>query len=435
MKLREEPFPAQETIGQEEIDAVNEVMKTGILSHYRGNYSERFYGGPKVQEFEKIFSGYHNVEHTIAVNSCTSALQIACGAIGLKSGDEVIVSPWSMSCSASAPLVYGATPVFADIDDDYFCLSLESVLAVATEKTKAIIAVSLFGQVFDPKTREWADANGVIIIEDAAQAIGSTYDADINLGSYSSFHEKAGTLGHIGCFSFTQGKHLTAGEGGAIITDNPILAQKCRMIRNHSESVLHDMQNKENMDYIDKSIKDMAAVGYNMRMTEIQAAILIEQIKKLDRFIHMRRNNVQALNMIFGKYPDVFTLPKERDGCYHSYYVYALKVKDRNREIANRLNELLPGEDGRPDKPQFGGGYIEPLYRFPILEKYGPLQEMRYNNISFKCMEKGIFETVERLYNKEAIVTTLVGSPLREEDYKLIEEAVDKVVKEFGEDE
>jgi len=405
-KVREKLFPKQETVGKEELDAVNRVFKGERLSYYRGNDGENFMGGPEIQAFEKEFSDKFNIKHSLAVNSCTSALQIACLAV-LKPGDECIVTPWSMSCSASAPLVAGAIPVFADIEPEHFCLSYESVKEKITPKTKAIIAVDLFGQPFDYRIRELADKYGIIVIEDAAQAIGSAY---WNIEAWNSWDKHyAGSIGHIGCFSFTQGKHLTAGEGGMITTNDSELADRMAMIRNHAESVNNDRKDKNKV--IDSSLN-----GYNLRMTEIQAAIMREQLKKLDRFIELRNNNVQLINKLFEGMEDLFTPAPIRANCSHSYYVSAYLFNDTNKYGVHRdryidaVKAELAGEEIRIDKGvPIGCGYIKPLYRFPIFGEYDPMP------------------VVEDLWNNKLFLTTLQQNNLDMEDIQDIGKAFRKV--------
>jgi len=179
-KVRTTPFPAQPgpEFEAQYVAAVERVLMSQILSGFRGNKSPAFYGGNEVQEFEKKVEKKFNTGYAVACNSATSGLYMACAAIGLKPGDEVIVTPWSMSCSATAPLAFGAIPVFADIEPDHFCLDPEDVKKKITKRTKAIIAVDLFGQPFSPDLLEIAKEHGLYIIEDAAQAIGSTIEID-----------------------------------------------------------------------------------------------------------------------------------------------------------------------------------------------------------------------------------------------------------------
>jgi len=432
-KVRTEPFPAQETIGFEEATAINDFLgmdfvlyhdlttySLGLksnpppLSGYRGNYTKYFYGGEQVQKFEQEFASKFDSTFAIVVNSCTSALIIACGAIGLKPGDEVIVTPWSMTCSATAPLFYGAVPVFADIEPEYFCLDPDDVERKITKRTKAIIVVDLFGQPYDIRINEIAKKHNIWVIEDAAQAIGS-----------KCLENYAGTLGDIGCFSFTQGKHLTAGEGGVITTNNPELALKCQLIRNHSEAVVNDMEEKG--DHFLYTYSNLA--GYNMRMTELQAVILKEQLKKLDKFIEMRNRNVDGIYNGLLAMP--FCIPAPRSHCEHSYYVQpflwtSLKYKNYRNKFIQAVIAELTGEEGREDRPMLGCGYIKPIYLMPIFQH---MSHWTFNTKtrSHNVYKEGDCPVVEKLWKETFFLSMYHNLPLTDDDIDDIVEAFYKV--------
>src|SRR3989344_4814971 len=264
-------FPAYNTIGEEETEAVLRVMKTGALSKYIGGWCPQFFGGPEIQAFEKEWATKFGVKHAVAMNSASSGLIAALGAIGIEPGDEVIVSPYSMCISATAPLFYGAVPVFADIEPEYFCLDPKSVETAITPRTKAIVVVDLFGGVHDADAiMAIAKKHNLIVIEDAAQAPGALYKG-----------RKAGTLSHIGVYSLNYHKHIHTGEGTLVVTDDDALFERLQLIRNHAEAVVKGkgVSNLSNM------------VGYNFRMTELEAAIGREQLQKLDRLIGERQKN------------------------------------------------------------------------------------------------------------------------------------------------
>ena len=169
--VRTEKFPAQKTHKREEIEAVTRVIESQKLSHFLAGWGNRFFGGPEVQSFEEEWAAKVGAKHAIAVNSCTSGLYAAVGALELGPGDEVIVSPFTMSASAVAPLIYGAIPVFADVEPDLFCLDPASVREKITPRTKAIIPVDIFGQPYDVEAiGAIADEFGLKVIEDCAQA-------------------------------------------------------------------------------------------------------------------------------------------------------------------------------------------------------------------------------------------------------------------------
>lgn len=408
--IRHGLLPAQLTIGEEELQAVHNVMINKLLSGFRGNSSEAFNGGPKIKEFEEKFLNLFNKKYwnAVSVNSCTSALQLACGAIGLKPGDEVIVTPWSMSCSATAPIIYGATPVFADIEYPYFCLYPKSIEERITEKTRAIIVVDLFGQPFDPAIIEIAKKHNLVLIEDAAQAIGSSYK-----------NIPAGFLGDIGCFSFTQGKHLTAGEGGMAVAQlGNAYSLNLQLLRNHAEAVLSDA----GMEEVGENL-----VGFNMRMTEIQAAILIEQLKKLYEYVFKRQQNAFYFANRLKEIPALTPAPV-RPGCTHSYYVQAFFYDQGKAEGIHRdkfihaVKAELKPQEGRVDLGvPISCGYIKPLYKMPLFQgrKHWALKDYNYN--AMPC------PVAERLWKEDLFLWTLNGLDLNDADRKDIADAFDKV--------
>jgi dTDP-4-amino-4,6-dideoxygalactose transaminase len=329
-------------IGKEEREAVIRVMDRGILSGFQGNWSDAFYGGAEVRALEKEWCEYFNVKHAIATNSATSGLWLACAAIGLKPGDECIVSCYSMTCSASIPLHFGAKPVFADIEPDYYCLDPASIEAAITPRTKAIIVVDLFGQPYDADAiNAIAKKHGIMVIEDAAQSIGATYK-----GKY------AGTLGDIGVFSLNKNKHIQCGEGGVIVTNDDELAMRLRLVMNHAEAVVNDMdrQNKLDMQFVSRSdMRINNLVGLNLRMTELSAAVAREQLKKLEGILKKVREHA--------KYFPV----KVRPGCEHAFYRYAWMLQQPT---------MLP-----PENFNFKRHYITPLFKLPLFKTLGYNQE------------------------------------------------------------
>jgi dTDP-4-amino-4,6-dideoxygalactose transaminase len=372
-------FPSQNTIGQTEIAAVIKVMKRGRLSGYRGNWCPEFMGGPEVQRLEKKWEEKFNTKHAIAVNSCTSGLQVACGAIGLGQDgyEQVVVTPYSMTCSATAPMIYGAVPVFADIEPDNYCLSPASVEARITPFTKAIIVVSLFGQPYDLRINEIAEKHGIPIIEDAAQAIGS-----FNHEHY------AGTLGDIGVYSFNYGKHITCGEGGMIVTDNDDLALCCRLIRNHAEAVVAGMGSEIDLARDARVYKRL--VGFNMRMTEIDAAIVQHQLDKFDVLLEQRLANVEYLQRRLEAIPAI-TATGPRENCTHTYYALPFQWDDqraeglhRDRYIEAVKAELKPRMGREGEGVPIGCGYIRPLYTMYLFDKTGDVRCPVCEELSYK---------------------------------------------------
>lgn len=402
-----EKFPSQITIGNEEIEDLKKFLEPNqILSRYRGSWGDNFWGGGNIQDLEASFKKHFSPKNEysfLATNSCTSALHIACGAIGLKRGDEVIVTPYSMTCSATAPMVWGAKPVFADIEYDHFCIDPLSITKKITSKTKAIIVVDLFGQPYDVEAiNAIAKKHNLYVIEDAAQAIGSTYK-----GKY------AGTLGDIGCYSFTQGKHLTAGEGGMMAVKDSKLFMKCALLRNHAEAIANSMYDK-NLECANDFL-DM--YGFNMRMTEIQAIFLLNQIEKLKSFVSMRQKNAYELQKRLSKIPGI--IPTDiREDCTHSYYVLPFHFDEDSVGICrdkfiSAVKAELNEEKNRIDRGvPIGSGYIKPLYRFPLFKKK---------------FIPSYYPNVERLQSSHLFITLLQNLPLEKKHFDYIQWAFEKV--------
>jgi dTDP-4-amino-4,6-dideoxygalactose transaminase len=251
--VRTRPFRPQQSFGPEERAAVLEVMDSGVLSQFLGEAGPDFHGGPQVRRTEAAYAEHFRARFAVTTNSATTALHVAVAACGLGPGDEVIVSPFTMSASATAILMQNAIPVFADIDPETFCLDPAGVRARITPQTRAIMAVDIFGQPahWDP-LRALAQEHGLRLIEDAAQAAHAT--------AHGRF---AGTLGDAGVLSLNYHKIIHSGEGGVLLTDDPEVAQRAQMVRNHGEVVAEQC-----------GLPDIAnTFGSNYRMTEIEASI------------------------------------------------------------------------------------------------------------------------------------------------------------------
>lgn len=356
-KLRTTPFPAYNTIGVEEEEAVLRVLRSGKLSTFLGTWHDDFFGGPEVRALESEWAAYFGVKHAISVNSATSGLYAAVGACGISPGDEVIVSAYTMSASATAALVYGAIPIFADIEEDYYCLDVKSIESKITSKTKAIIVVDIFGQPYDaPAINALAKKHNLYVIEDTAQAPGAM------LGD-----KYAGTLGDIGVYSLNYHKHIHSGEGGIIVTDNDVLADKIRLIRNHAEAVLNARRIKDRSELINM-------VGYNYRMTEIEAAIARCQLHKLPYLLTQRLANTEYLNKKLAQIPCIKPT-KIRQDAKHAFYVHPLQFDagvaemHRNRFIEAVKAELPPTLLREESTVLLSYGYVKPLYLQPLYQE------------------------------------------------------------------
>ncbi|MBI2309907.1 DegT/DnrJ/EryC1/StrS family aminotransferase [Candidatus Collierbacteria bacterium] len=422
-KVRRKKFPSYNTIGKEEKRAVLKVLNSGVLSQYLGVWGKDFYGGEEVRTLEKEWAAHFHVKHAIAVNSATSGLFAATGAIGIGPGDEVIVSPYTMSASVMPPLIYGAVPVFADIEQEYFCLDPASVEQRITERTKAIIVVDLFGQPYDvERINKIAKKHNLILIEDASQAPGAAYQGKF-----------AGTLGDIGIFSLNYHKHIHTGEGGMVVTDNDELADRVRLIRNHAESIVEA-----------KGVKNLTnMVGFNFRMTEIEAAIARCQLKKLKSLLKSRINDIEyltkRLETIEGLRP-----PRVRPGCTHSFYVHPILYDQRvtgvprDRFIDAVKAELTPTRGRESWGPLISCGYVKPLYLLPLFQKriaigangYPFTAPLYYGNVTYK---KGICPVVEQLYEYSLFYHDLAKPPVTKKDLDDIAKAFVKVSRHVKE--
>lgn len=423
-KIRTQPFPAYNSIGKEEEAAVLRVLRSGKLSTYLGTWHDDFYGGQEVRFLENEWATYFNVKHAISVNSATSGLYAAVGAIGINPGDEVIVSPYTMSASATAILVYGGIPVFADIEEDYYCLDVNAIKKKITAKTKAIMVVDLFGQPYDADgINALAKEHNLKVIEDTAQAPDATYK-----------NKFAGTLGDIGVFSLNYHKHIHCGEGGIIVTDNDELAQKLRLIRNHAEAVIDAKGYKDRSDLINM-------IGFNYRMTEIEASIAREQLKKLPDLTKARIENTHYLSNKLTEIPAI-TGTKVRKNTTHTFYVHPLifessKANGIHRNIfIEAVKAELPNTILRDDSPVLlGVGYVKPLYLQPIYQEQIAFGSDGYPfNLSRNTdYQRGICPVTEALHYNKLFTHEFMRPGMEKNDLDDVMSAFEKVWNNMGE--
>jgi len=293
---------AKPLIGEEEIDNVVKVLKSGMIAQ-----------GPRVAEFEEKFAEYVGVDHAVAASSGTTALHLAILAAGIGKGDEVITTPFSFVATGNCILYAGACPVFVDIDPLTYNINPSKIEEAVTDKTRALLPVHLYGQPaqMDEINRVARD-NDLVVIEDAAQAHGALYN-----------NEKTGSLGDMGCFSFYPTKNMTTSEGGIITTDNEEIADNARILRAHGE--------KERYSHV--------VLGYNFRMTDIAAAIGLSQLKKLDGFNQRRQENAEYLTEHIKEIPGI-QHPHVLAGAEHMFHQYTIRVGGGKREeFMKFLNE------------------------------------------------------------------------------------------------
>lgn len=407
-KIRTKPFELYNPIGEEEVKAVEAVVRSGILSDFIGaKYDTKFFGGKNVQKLEEMWADYHKVKYAISFNSATSALIASLGALKILPGDEVLVIGYSMCISATAPLFYDAIPVFVDLDEDYYCMDPAKIEEKITSRTKAILPVDLFGQSSDMiEINKIAQKYALKVLNDASHVPGSKY-----LDGF------AGTFGDIGVFSLNQHKIIHCGEGGIAVTNDEELALRLQLIRNHAEAVIPGMNKK--IDLINM-------VGGNYRLPEMEAAIAIEQLKKLPKLLEQRIELANYLTHHLSNL-DFITPPKVRDVSNHVYYLYPIKF---NEKIAGVSREKYIENINALGIPlhKLAGGYIKPLYKDPIFIRQNEFkngypytlvpknERMDYTKVSNPIIEK--------FYEKEFIVTAYHQPPNTKSD-------MDDIIKAF----
>ena len=415
--VRTKLFPSYQTIGEEEKAAAMEVFDSGILSNFIGAWHPNFYGGEHVRRLETLWSEKYEANHAVSVNSATSGLYAAVGAAGVGPGDEVIVSPYTMSASATAPIIFNAVPVFADIDPQTFCLSAKTISEKITPRTKAILVVHIFGQPADMgPIMELAESHNLVVIEDCAQVPMARYG-----------NKPVGTLGHMGVFSLNYHKHIHCGEGGIVTTNDSIYAERLSYIRNHAEAVAGGKA--------PDTLVNM--VGFNFRLGELEAAIAASQLNKADALVSQRIENVRYLESHLSGI-DGLTMPYVQPGNRHVYYVHALKydsdVYGVPRDVVvDAIKAELPSTVLREKEGTLvGKGYVKPLYHLPIFQK-----QLAYGNqgCPFKCplydgvasYEAGLCPNAEKAHFEQVITHELMRPGMTRSDLDHVAEAFCKV--------
>lgn len=319
--VRTKPFPDWPIYGELEEKLLLEVLHSG---KWGGT------GRIKLPEAEKRFADIHGAKHAISVVNGTVAITVALQACGVGPGDEVIIPPYTFFATASAPLMFGAIPVFADVQEGSLLIDPDQVERLITPKTKAILPVHIAGRPADmTRLKQIADKHGLRIIEDSAQAVGGSWNG-----------QGVGTLGDCGTFSFQSSKNINAGEGGMILTNNDDVAEMAWSLINAGRIPSGEWYQHEN-------------VGWNLRMTELQAALLLGQLSRLEEQMLTRETNAAILTELLSKIEGVRVLDEEPQVTRHAYHLYLFKLqpevaaKTTKREFCEKVvNEGVPLHEG-----------------------------------------------------------------------------------------
>lgn len=371
----------RQSINDKDIQAVVEVLKGDYLTT-----------GPYVKEFEERVAEYVGAKYAVAVANGTAALHMACFAAGIGQGDEVIVTPMTFAASANCILYCGGTPVFADIDPVTYNIDPKEIEKKITDKTKAIIPVDFTGQSVDmDEIRKIADKYGLIIIEDAAHALGSEYKG-----------KKVGSQADMVEFSFHPVKPITTAEGGIVTTNSEDLYHKMLAFRTHG--IIKDpellIQNDGPWYY------EQQYLGYNYRITDVQSALGLSQIRRLDSFVDRRREIVKRYNEAFNEFKEIIT-PFEAEYSNSGWHLYIIRIKPQllngaRKEIFQALQAENIGVNVH---------YI-PVYYHPYYKELG--------------YEKGLCPHAEKLYDE--IITLPLFPKMTNKDVQDVIEAVTKVI-------
>jgi len=345
--VRTKPWIDNFTLGHEEKAAALEAIESGYLSKFEGSFTPdppfSFLGGPYVQRLESSWCDFYGVKHAVSMNSATSGLFAAWGALQLGYGDEVIVPAITMTACASGPLMYGAIPVFADVDRNTGCIDPDAIEKLISKRTKAILVVHLYGYLADmDRICAICKKYNIALIEDCAQSHIAKYN-----GRY------AGTFGDIGVFSLNVNKTIQVGEGGVCVASDPDIAYRLQLIRNHGEAVVGPAQ-YDNITNI---------LGFNYRLSEIQASMAISQLAKVQDLTSSRLEMVEYLNENLSTFEclDIFIPPKSQICTYYQYKF--LFDQERAGVKCSEFIKVLNKEG-----LQFFGGYT-PLYKQPLYQQ------------------------------------------------------------------
>ena len=400
------------SFGKKEENAALSVVKSKKLSDFLARYGKNFKGGKNVKKFEYQCRKFFKTKYAIAVNSWTSGLVAAAGAIDLNPGDEVIVTPNTMSATIASIMHWGAIPVFCDIEKNYFNIDCSKISKLITKKTKAIFVVDIYGHPCNYKEIfKIAKKNKLFVISDNAQSPGAYY--------YKKF---SSSISDIGGISLNYHKHIHTGEGGVILTNNKNLYYRCCLIRNHAEAIISD----------DKTIKNYSnLVGHNFRFGEIEAAIGIVQLKKLKKLVLRRQYIAKYLTQNLKKY-DWLELPKVEKNSTHSYYIYPIIINTKKISVSR---DILISKFRKLGLDGMHRGYL-PSNLLPMFQK-----KIAYGNKKFPWSinkarkynyKKGTCPVAEELYFNSLICFEMCRYQLDNNDLKKLVNAFNKIFNKVG---
>jgi UDP-4-amino-4,6-dideoxy-N-acetyl-beta-L-altrosamine transaminase len=371
----------KQTVDESDIQAVVDVLKGDYLTT-----------GPFVKEFENKVASYVGAKYAVAVSNGTAALHMACFAAGIKDGDEVIVSPMTFAASANAVLYCGGTPVFSDIDPMTYNIDPDGIEAKITNKTKAIIPVDFSGQSVDmDRIKEIADKYNLIIIEDAAHALGSEYKGT-----------KVGSKADMVEFSFHPVKLITTGEGGIVTTNSEKLYKKMMIFRSHGITREKEILNENHGPWY----YEQQYLGYNYRLTDFQSALGTSQMNKIEDFISRRREIVKLYNDSFKDLKEIVT-PFEAEYSNSGWHIYVIKIKPELLTVTRKeIFEALQAENIGVNV------HYLPVYLHPY-----------YRNLGY---EKGLCPNAEELYKN--MITLPLFPSMSDKDVNDVVTAVKKVI-------
>ncbi len=412
MKLKLKKY---NTISNKEISSVVKVMQSGELSPFVADFRDSkndlsFYGGKNIKKFEKAFAKKFGIKYAISVNSWTSGLIAAVGALDIEPGDEIITSSFTMSATAACILHWSAIPIFADIDPISFNLDIKSVESKINKKTKAIIIPEIFGNpvnanAFIKLKRKY----NIKLISDTAQAITAKYK-----GKY------CGTTFDIGGFSLNYNKHIQTGEGGVVITNNKYYAKKIQLIRNHAEVVVKKMKinNYNNL------------IGYNFRLGEIEAAIGIQQLNKIENIINFHRKNAQ---MLISGLKDLkgLRLPLEIKGTKHVYYYFAMQYDEKETNVKKNLIVKKLKEKNIPVLDKYQNINLLPTFSKKIAfgkNSFPWSIDTKYKNFEYGSNDLPITKVV----NKKFLALPMCKYRFEKKDINIIIDNFKKIWKNFN---